>query len=203
MKRRPLLALASVLLAFGTAHAAALTYKLDTNHTMVLASWDHFGYSHPVAYFGQADGTLVYDAAKPEAASVQVTLPLAGLDALIPDLTEHLRSPDFFDAEKYPAITFKSTKVEAAGEGKLKVTGDLTIRDVTKPVVLDVTLNKAGEGRNGQPKIGFDATTSISRSEFGVARFVPNVSDRIELRISTEALVPKAEDAEKPDAAKK
>lgn len=203
MTRRPLLALASLLLAFGTAHAATLTYKLDTNHTMVLASWDHFGYSHPVAYFGQADGTLVYDAAKPEAASVQVTLPLAGLDALIPDLTEHLRSPDFFDAEKYPAITFKSTKVEAAGEGKLKVTGDLTIRDVTKPVVLDVTLNKAGEGRNGQPKIGFDATTSISRSEFGVARFVPNVSDRIELRISTEALVPKAEDAVKPDAAKK
>jgi polyisoprenoid-binding protein YceI len=203
MTRRPLLVLASLLLAFGTAHAAALTYKLDTNHTMVLASWDHFGYSHPVAYFGQADGTLVYDAAKPEASSVQVTLPLAGLDALVPDLTEHLRSPDFFDAEKYPAITFTSTKVEAAGEGKLKVTGDLTIRDVTKPVVLDVTLNKAGEGRNGQPKIGFDATTSISRSEFGVARFVPNVSDRIELRISTEALVPKAEDAGKPDAAKK
>lgn len=203
MTRRPLLVLASLLLAFGTAHAAALTYKLDTNHTMVLASWDHFGYSHPVAYFGQADGTLVYDAAKPEASSVQVTLPLAGLDALVPDLTEHLRSPDFFDAEKYPAITFRSTKVEAAGEGKLKVTGDLTIRDVTKPVVLDVTLNKAGEGRNGQPKIGFDAATSISRSEFGVARFVPNVSDRIELRISTEALVPKAEDAGKPDAAKK
>ena len=203
MTRRPLLVLASLLLAFGTAHAAALTYKLDTNHTMVLASWDHFGYSHPVAYFGQADGTLVYDAAKPEASSVQVTLPLAGLDALSPDLTEHLRSPDFFDAEKYPAITFRSTKVEAAGEGKLKVTGDLTIRDVTKPVVLDVTLNKAGEGRNGQPKIGFDAATSISRSEFGVARFVPNVSDRIELRISTEALVPKAEDAGKPDAAKK
>jgi polyisoprenoid-binding protein YceI len=203
MKRRPLLALASLLLAFGTAHGAALNYKLDANHTTVLASWDHFGYSHPVAYFGLADGTLVYDAAKPEASSVQVTLPLAGLDALIPDLTEHLRSPDFFDAEKYPAITFKSTKVEAAGEGKLKVTGDLTIRDVTRPVVLDVTLNKAGEGRNGQPKIGFDATASISRSEFGVARFVPNVSDRIELRISTEALVPKAEDAAKPDAAKK
>jgi polyisoprenoid-binding protein YceI len=203
MTRRPLIALASLLLAFGTAHAAALTYKLDANHTMVLASWDHFGYSHPVASFGQADGTLVYDAAKPEASSVQVTLPLAGLDALVPDLTDHLRSADFFDAEKYPNITFKSTKVEAAGEGKLKVTGDLTIRDVTKPAVLDVTLNKAGEGRNGQPKIGFDATTSINRSEFGVGKFVPNVSDRIELRISTEALVPKAEDAAKPDAAKK
>ena len=187
--------LASLLLAFGTAQAAGATYKLDANHTMVLASWDHFGYSHPVAYFGQADGTLVYDADKPQASSVQVTLPLAGLDALVPDLTEHLRSADFFDAEKFPAITFKSTNVEAAGEGRLKVTGDLTIRDVTKPVVLDVTLNRAGTGRNGQPKVGFDATTAINRSEFGVGKFVPNVSDRIELRISTEALVPKADEA--------
>ena len=192
---RTRLLLASLLLAFGTAHAASATYKLDANHTMVLASWDHFGYSHPVAYFGQADGTLVYDAQKPEAASVQVNLPLAGLDALIPDLTEHLRSADFFDAETYPNITFRSTKVETAGEGRLKVTGDLTIRDVTRPVVLDVALNKAGTGRNGQPKIGFDATASINRSEFGVGKFVPNVSDRIELRISTEALVPKAEEA--------
>jgi polyisoprenoid-binding protein YceI len=192
MTRRPLLVLASLLLAFGTAHAAARTYKLDTNHTMVLASWDHFGYSHPVAYFGQADGTLVYDAAKPEASSVQVTLPLAGLDALGPDLTEHLRSPDFFDAEKYPAITFRSTKVEAAGEGKLKVTGDLTIRDVTKPVVLDVTLNKAGEGRNGAPKVGFEATTTFKRSDFGIAKFLPNVGDTVAIRISTEALVPKS-----------
>jgi polyisoprenoid-binding protein YceI len=199
---RPRLLLASVLLVVGIAQAAPLTYKLDANHTMVLATWSHFGYSHPVASFGQVDGTLVYDADNVAASSVQVTLPLTGLDALVPDLTEHLRSADFFDAEKFPNATFKSTKVEAAGEGKLKVTGDLTIRDVTKPVVLDVTLNKAGEGRNGQPKIGFDATTTIKRSEFGVAKFIPNVSDEIALRISTEALVPKADDAAKADAAK-
>ena len=190
---RPRLLLASLLLAVGFAQAAPLTYKLDANHTMVLASWDHFGYSRPVANFGQVDGTLVYDPDKVADSSVQVTLPLAGLDALVPDLTDHLRSADFFDAEKFPNITFKSTKVEAAGEGKLKVTGDLTIRDVTKPVVLDVTLNKKGEGRNGQPKVGFDATSTIKRSEFGVGRFVPNVSDEVTLRISTEALVPKAE----------
>lgn len=207
MIRRPLTVLAALLLAplltaAGVADAAALTYKLDANHTTVLASWDHFGYSRPVAHFGQADGTLVYDAATPQASSVQVTLPLAGLDALVPDLTEHLRSDDFFDAQKYPVITFRSTKVEAAGEGRLRVTGELTIRDVTRPVVLDVTLNKAGTGRNGQPKIGFDATASINRSEFGIGKFVPNVSDRIDLRISTEALVPKADEA-KQDAAKK
>ena len=74
----------------------------------------------------------------------------------------------FLRRREVPDATFKSTKVEAAGDGKLKVTGDLTMRGVTKPVVLDVTLNKAGEGRDGQPKIGFDATTTIKRSDFGV-----------------------------------
>ena len=194
MTRVRLLA-ASLLLAVGAAQAAPLTYKLDPNHTIVHASWEHFGYSRPVANFGQVDGTLVYDADKPAASSVNVVLPLAGLESFVPDFNEHLRSADFFDAAKWPAATFKSTKVEALGNGKLKVTGDLTLRDVTKPVVLDVKLNKAGEGRNGQPKIGFDATTTIKRSEWGIAKFIPNASDAIEIRISTEALVPKAEEA--------
>ena len=187
---------ASLLLATGLAQAA--TYKLDPNHTQVIASWNHFGYSNPSANFGDVDGTLVYDAAKVEASSVNVTLPLSGLDAIVPDLTMHIQSADFFDAAKWPNATFKSTKVEkGAGANKLKVTGELTIRDVTKPVVLDVTLNKAGQGRNGEPKVGFNATTTINRSEFGVAKFIPNVSDAIELRITTEAIVPQPEDAKK------
>lgn len=188
---------ASLLLAAGFAQAAPATYKLDPNHTQVIASWNHFGYSNPIANFGNVDGTLVYDPDKVEASSVNVTLPLSGLDALVPDLTEHLRSADFFDAEKWPNATFKSTKVEKGEGNKLKVTGDLTIRDVTRPVVLDVTLNKAGQGRNGEPKVGFNATTTIKRAQFGVAKFIPNVSDDIELRITTEATVPQAQDAKK------
>jgi polyisoprenoid-binding protein YceI len=188
---------ASLLMAAGLAQAAPATYKLDPNHTQVIASWNHFGYSNPIANFGNVDGTLVYDADKVEASSVNVTLPISGLDALVPDLTKHIQSADFFDAAKWPNATFKSTKVEKGEGNKLKVTGDLTIRDVTKPVVLDVTLNKAGQGRNGEPKVGFSATTTIKRSEFGVAKFIPNVSDEIELRITTEATVPQAEDAKK------
>ena len=191
MTRLRLLA-ASLLLAVGAAQAAPLTYKLNPNHTIVLASWDHFGYSRPVANFGQVDGTLVYDADKPAASSVNVVLPLSGLESFVPDFNAHLRSADFFDAAKFPNATFKSTKVEKAGENKLKVTGDLTLRDVTRSVVLDVTLNKMGEGRNGRPKIGFDATTTIQRSAFGIAKFIPNVSDAVEIRISTEALAPQA-----------
>ena len=191
------LLLVSLLLAAGVASAATNTYKLDPNHTQVLASWHHGGYSTPVANFGDVDGSIVYDADKVGASSVNVTLPLSGLNALVPKLTEHLQSPDFFDAAKFPNATFKSTKVEKAGENKLKVTGDLTLRDVTKPVVLDVTLNKVGEGRGGAPKIGFNATTTIKRSEWGIAKMVPTVSDEIEIRITTEASVPQAEGAAK------
>jgi polyisoprenoid-binding protein YceI len=188
---RTKLLIASLLFAVGAAQAEPNTYKLDPNHTIVLASWDHFGYSRPVANFGKVDGTLVYDADKVEAASVNVTLPLSGLDSFVDDFNEHLRSADFFDAEKFPVATFKSTKVEkGAGPNKLKVTGDLTLRDVTKPVVLDVTLNKAGEGRNGAPKVGFEATTTFNRSDFGIAKFIPNVSDEVRISISTEATVP-------------
>lgn len=187
--------LVAALLAFaGSAFAAPVTYKIDPNHTNVLASWSHFGFSNPSVNFGQAEGTIVYDADKVSASSVQVTLPLTGLSALADEFYDHLTSADWFDAAKYPSATFKSTKVEAAGEGKLKVTGDLTVKGVTKPVVLDVKLNKAGvQPLAKREAVGFDATTTVKRSEFGLAKYVPNVSDDVSLRITTEAIVPKAE----------
>lgn len=194
MKR---LALAAALTLFATsAIAAPVTYQIDPNHTQVLASWSHFGFSNPVANFGDADGTIVYDADNVSASTVEVILPLSGLNAFVADFNDHLRSDDFFDAEKYPQVTFKSTAVESAGPDKLKVTGDLTIKDVTRSVDMDVTLNKAAMGRNDQPKIGFDATTTVKRSDFGVGKFAPNVSDEVILRITTEAGVPKPDDAE-------
>ncbi|KAF1687250.1 polyisoprenoid-binding protein [Pseudoxanthomonas broegbernensis] len=181
-------------LAASPAFAAPVTYTLDPTHTNVLAQWSHFGYSHPFANFGDVDGTLVYDADDLAASSVNVTLPLSGLEAFSAKFNEHLRAADFFDAAKYPAATFKSTRVEAAGENKLKVTGDLTIKGVTKPVVLDVTLNKAADHPMSKaPTIGFDATATISRTEFGVGAYAPHVGDEVTLRITTEASVPKAE----------
>jgi len=192
MRRSSLTAALVAFAVSGAVHAEAVTYKLDSNHTQVLAKWDHFGYSRPVANFGEVDGTLVYDAENVAASSVRVTLPLSGLTSFVPSFDEHLRSDDFFDAAKYPNATFTSTKVEAAGEGRLKVTGNLSIKEHTRPVVLDVTLNKAGE-RNGRAAIGFDATATLKRSEFGLGLFAPNVSDEVQLSITTEALVPKPE----------
>lgn len=185
--------LVAALLAFaGSAFAAPVSYKLDPNHTNVLASWNHFGFSNPGVGFSQVEGTLVYDADKVSASSVEVSLPINGLWAFSALFNEHLNSADWFDSAQFPTATFKSTKVEAAGKGKLKVTGDLTIRGITKPVVLDATLNKAGDHPLGKrAAVGFDATATVKRSDFGLAKYVPNVSDEVQIRITTEAMVPK------------
>ena len=188
MRIRLLSAAALLAFAVAPAFAAPVTYKLDPTHTNVIAQWNHFGFSNPFANFGNVEGTLVYDAANIGNSSVQVTLPLSGLEAFTPKFNEHLRSADFFDAAKFPVATFKSTKVEAVGEGKLKVTGDLTIKGITKPVVLDVTLNKAGEHPMKKvPAIGFDATATVKRSDFDVGAYAPMVSDEVALKITTEA----------------
>ena len=189
--KRPLLA-AALALASTVAFAAPLTYKIDANHTDVVASWSHFGFSNPIAHFGKVDGNIVYDPANVGASKVEVTIPLSGLDSHVQAFDEHLRSADFFDAEKFPTVTFKSTSVKAAGKGKLKVTGDLTIKGVTKPVVLDVTINKTGvQPLAKREAAGFSATATIKRTDFGLGLYAPNVSDDVKLSITTEAIVPK------------
>ncbi len=187
------LLLAAALATTATASfATPVTYQLDPAHTDVIAQWSHFGFSNPTMHFGQAEGVLVYDADNVGASSVKVTLPLAGLNSYTAKFDAHLRSADFFDAVEFPVATFRSTGVEAAGAGKLKVTGELTIKKMTHPVVLDVTLNKVGENMRKQPTIGFDATTTIKRSDFGLGLHAPAVSDEVRIRITTEASVAKA-----------
>ena len=184
--------LAVALLAAPSAFAAQ--YQIDPTHTNVLASWNHFGYSNPYANFGDVEGTLVYDAADVSKSKVEVTLPLSGLNGFSSKFNDHLRSADIFDIAKFPTATFKSTKVESAGNGKLKITGDLTIKGITKSVVLDATLNKAGEHPMKKvAAIGFDATATIKRSDFGLGLFAPMVGDEVTLRITTEATAPKAD----------
>ncbi|MEP7185073.1 MAG: YceI family protein [Rhodanobacter sp.] len=196
MRAMKYLVLAGLLGAAVSVQAAPITYKLDPHHTMVLFSWNHFGFSNPTADFGLGEGTLVFDEQHPAKSSVEVTLPMSGLDTHVPALDEHLKKADFFDADKYPMVSFKSTRVQALGDHKFKVTGDLTVHGVTKPVVLDATLNKVGAHPMSKAQsIGFDATASIKRSDFGVGAYVPNVSDAITIRITTEGSVPKADEA--------
>jgi polyisoprenoid-binding protein YceI len=192
MRALKYLALAGLLGVAISAQAAPVTYKLDPGHTMVLFSWNHFGYSNPTADFGLGEGTVVFDEQNPAKSSVDVTLPLASLDTHVPALDKHLKEADFFDADKYPTVTFKSTKVQPLGGHKFNVTGDLTVHGVTKTVVLAATLNKVGpHPMTKAQSIGFDATASIKRSDFGVGAYVPKGSDEISIRITTEGSVPK------------
>lgn len=180
--------------AFVAVPAFAGTYTLDPGHTQVVFSWNHFGFSNPTAQFGKVEGTLEFDQADPTKSSVQVTIPLASVNSNVPKLDEHLQKDEFFDSAKYPDATFKSTKVEkGAGKNKLKVVGDLTLHGVTKPVVLDVTINKVGEHpMRKAAAAGFEASTTVKRSDFGISKYVPMVSDEIKIHITSEAIDAKA-----------
>jgi polyisoprenoid-binding protein YceI len=197
MNKRILPAFVAVALfaaAASPAFAEGVAYRIDPNHTVVLATWNHFGYSNPSANFGGATGTIVYDAAAPGKSSVEVVLPMSGLDTFVPKLDEHLKTADFFDAAKYPQATFRSTGVKALGEGRLEITGTLDLHGVQAPVVLDAKLNNAGAREGDRPaKIGFDATATLKRSDFGITKYVPMVGDEIALRITTEAAEEKAQ----------
>ena len=188
MIRRSALALA-LALALATCPLWAMTYTLEPKHSMGTIRWAHLDFAYPTAQFTQVEGTLEFDPANPTRASVMVTIPLAHLSSGIPDLDENLRSPAFFDLARYPNATFKSTRVEATGmANQLKVTGNLTVRDITRPVTLDVTINKVGENpRLKLPAVGFEAMAKLKRSDFGLGKFVPQVSDEVTLHITTQA----------------
>jgi polyisoprenoid-binding protein YceI len=183
---RRIILVAALCLASSSLYAT--TYTLQPNYTQGVFRWNHLGFSSPAAQFGQAEGTLEFDSKSPSKASVQVTIPLASLSTSVPELDEHLRTADFFDVAKFPIATFKSTKVEAgATSDKLKVTGDLTMHGVSKPVTLNVAIIKVGMNpRLNVPCVGFDATTTLKRSEFDLGKFVPLVSDDIQVQISSE-----------------
>jgi polyisoprenoid-binding protein YceI len=182
------LALAAAL-AFASIPSHATTYILESQHSQGVVRWNHLGFSNPTAQFTMVQGTLDFDPADPTRSSVAVTIELAHFSSGVPDLDENFRTVDFFDTAKYPTATFRSTKVErGSAPDKLKVTGNLTVRGVTKPVVLDVTVNKVGTNiRSHLPSIGFEATTTLKRSDFGLGAFVPQVSDEVSIHITCQA----------------
>lgn len=182
------LALAS-LLVFATLPAfAAEPYAIDPTHTQVEFTYSHFGFSNITGRFDQVESEFLFDPADPAASSVKVTIPMASLSTGVAKLDEHLKTADFFDVAQFPTATFASTGVTVAGEGKLAVAGELTIHGVTRPVVMDVTINKVGTHPMTQaPAAGFDAAFTIKRSEFGVGAYAPAVSDEVRIEITVEA----------------
>lgn len=181
---------AALVLGMGTtmAQAEPVNYTFDKSHTSIEFHINHLGYSNFQGEFQDFDGTLVFDDAKPEASSVDVTIDVNSIDTDVEKLDQHLKSADFFNAEKFPSLTFKSKSITITGEKTGKIVGDFTMMGVTKEVTLDVTLNKAAPHPMMKvPAVGFSATGMIKRSEFGMTTYVPAVADEVYIRIETEA----------------
>jgi polyisoprenoid-binding protein YceI len=193
MLRRCLIA-SAFLLASVSASAFATTYTLDPNHPQVQFVWNHFGFSNLTAQFGKIEGTLDFDEADPTRSSVNATISMGSVNSNVKKLDSELVGSDYFDAAKFPTATFKSTHVErGATPDTLKVTGDLTLHGVTKPVTLDVDVVKVGEHPMRKAlAAGFTAAATITRSDFGIAKYLPAVADDVKIHIVAEAIESKA-----------
>jgi polyisoprenoid-binding protein YceI len=180
------------------ADAAPVRYEFDKAHTQITFAVSHLGYSFSQGRFEDFDGHFIYDAEKPENSSVQVTIEADSIYMGTEAWDNHVKNADFLDAEKFENITFKSTKIEVTGTDTANIHGDLTIKDVTKPVVLATKLNKsAPHPMSGKPYIGFSATATVKRSEFGITYGLPNVGDDLMVRIEVEGSA--ADEAKKAD----
>lgn len=196
MTRLATLTAAAALLA-APALAAPTLYVLDSPHSQVVFNYEHLGFSTTYGMFSGFEGEIMYDAEDPANSSVTVSMPVASMFTGWEERTAHFMSPDFFDAAADPEadgaemITFTSTSIEVTGENTADITGDLVMNGVTREVVLETTLNQAGTNpMASRDWLGFDATTSVLRSEFGLGAFAPAVSDEVEIFISIEAGVP-------------
>jgi polyisoprenoid-binding protein YceI len=184
---RSLLGLASVVVLAIPSAVLADTWQIDPPHTSAQFSVRHMGISTVRGAFTKVSGNLEYDPSDLSKTSVDVTIDAASVDTRVDARDNHLRSPDFLDVAKYPTLTFKSKRVESAGPGRLKVTGDLTIHGVTKSAVLDVEgPSDPIKDPRGKLHMGASATTKISRADFGVTGVPVMVGDEISITIDVE-----------------
>jgi polyisoprenoid-binding protein YceI len=177
--------------AMDPSRVQAGTYNVDPNHTLVGWRLNHFGFNDYFGLFGNITGTLTIDPANPSAASLDVTIPIAEVTTASEGLTDHLlregqegADPDFFGPNPEPA-RFVSTSVQPKGETSATITGDLTMNGMTHPVTIEAEFAGAGANPMSQAEtIGFEGTTTINRSQWGLNSFAPMVGDEVELTLT-------------------
>jgi polyisoprenoid-binding protein YceI len=179
--------LLAIVLSMVSYAAFAASYTIDPAHTYPNFSINHLGFSTMHGRFEKTSGTLELDQAK-GTGSVDIVVDMTSVNTGFKKRDDHLRGPDFFNSVEFPTMTFKSTKVEFKGKGAV-VTGNLTIKGVTKAVKLDVaSVNCGVHPFNKKYVCGFDATTTIKRSDFGIKYGLPAIGDEMSIQIELEAI---------------
>jgi polyisoprenoid-binding protein YceI len=185
--RVPILIAAVALILTIPATAQMQTWDIDENHSAAQFSVRHLAISTVRGSFNKVSGSVQYDPSNPAKTIIDATIDAASVDTRVEKRDNDLRSPSFFDTAKYPTLTFKSKRVETAGTGKLKVTGDLTMHGVTKEVTLDVDGPSAAiKDPRGSQHMGASATTTINRKDFGVNGASTAVGDDVPIIIDLE-----------------
>ncbi|KAI5913708.1 YceI family protein [Thauera sp. 2A1] len=170
------------------AFAAPETYSVDGTHTFPRFSYSHFGMSTQLSKFDKTTGTVVLDKAA-KTGSVDITIDMKSVNTGYDTFNEHIQGEDFLDTAKYPTATFKSTKVNFAGDKPASIDGNLTIKGVTKPVTLKVTnFINMPHPMLKKDAIGADATVVIKRTEFNAGKYAPHVGDDVTITVSLEAI---------------
>ncbi len=170
------------------------SWQVDAAHSAVNLTVRHMVISKVRGHFGKWSAKLALDTTDLSRSSVEVEIDAASIDTGVADRDAHLRSADFLDAQKYPTLRYRSRRVEATSKDRLRVVGDLTIRDVTKEVVLDVEYGGQGKDPWGNQRAGFSATTSINRKDFGLTwnQALETggvlVADRVDIEIEVQAI---------------
>lgn len=189
MKKLLSLVFALFLFVATQASAAPERYVYDPAHTQIMFSVSHLGFSFSHGMFTKFSGGFTLDSEKPEESMADISIETGSVDLNSEAWETHMKSPDFFNVEKFPAMTFKSMKVERTGEKTAKMTGDLTLLGVTKPVTLDVTFNSTGVHPMNKNNIaGFSLKGALKRSDFGMAYGLPNIGDDVQLDIQVEGI---------------
>ncbi|MFN3959992.1 MAG: YceI family protein [Parvularculaceae bacterium] len=177
---------------FDVSMTAPGVYKSDTSHAYITFSYDHQGYSRPWLRWRSWAGELNWNPSDPGKSSISVVIDAASIDSGVDKFDEYLKSADFFDVANHPRITFNSSGVTVDGPASARIAGDLTIKGVTKPVTLDVRINRAADDDFAKGyKLGFSGKTLVKRSDFGVDKYVPFVGDDVEIVVEAEFVLPK------------
>jgi polyisoprenoid-binding protein YceI len=177
-------------LALATAaFAAPTTYTTEPNHTFARFSYNHMGFTTQESRFNKVSGTITYDPAA-KTGSVSITIDTKSVDTGSDLFNEHIQAADFLDTAQFPTATFNSTSVKFDGDKPVSIDGTLTLKGITKPVVLTVTSFKHAQNMMKKDAIGADATGTIKRSDFNMGKYAPMVGDEVTLHITVEAAAP-------------